>query len=89
MSNKSKIYDEKNHLHKNREILLKLNNDLLKLTNIIQQIDSKQKLIQSDLESIKSYINKQETINKLRKKELEEELIKAEISNKNGWWFGY
>lgn len=66
---------------KNRDILEKLNSNQLKLCNILDDLNKKISRLSSDMESVKSYINKQENIKKMK---LEEE---KNISS--GWWFGY
>tara|TARA_R110001592_G_scaffold127303_4_gene339000 strand:+ start:3618 stop:3833 length:216 start_codon:yes stop_codon:yes gene_type:complete len=62
------------YLTKNKQILLKLNENIMSLTNIINEHNSKLNRLTSDLEVIKSYINQQEQ-------------IKKEISR--GWFFSY
>lgn len=66
---------------KNRDILERLNKNQLKLCNCLEDINKKIDRLSNDLESVKSYINKQETLKKMK---LEEE---KNISS--GWWFGY
>ena len=51
---------------KNRDILEKLNNNQLKLCNCLEDINKKISRLSSDLESVKSYINKQENIKKMK-----------------------
>ena len=48
---------EENMYEKNREILLKLNRSILQLLNLLNEVDSKQKTLISDMETVKSYIN--------------------------------
>ena len=62
------------YLTKNKKILIKLNENIMSLTNIINEHNSKLNRLTSDLEVIKSYINQQEQ-------------IKKEISR--GWFFSY
>ena len=62
------------YLTKNKQILIKLNENIMTLTNIINEHNSKLNRLTSDLEVIKSYINQQEQ-------------IKKEISR--GWFFSY
>ena len=62
------------YLTKNKQILIKLNENIMSLTNIINEHNSKLNRLTSDLEVIKSYINQQEQ-------------IKKEISR--GWFFSY
>ena len=66
---------------KNREILENLNNNQLKLCNILEDLDKKISRLSSDMESVKSYINKQENIKKLK--------LQEETNISNGWWFSY
>lgn len=66
---------------KNRDILDKLNNNQLKFCNILSDINKKIDRLSNDLESVKSYINKQEEIKKIK--------IQEEMNISNGWWFGY
>ena len=66
---------------KNREILENLNNNQLKLCNILEDLDKKISRLSSDMESMKSYINKQENIKKLK--------LQEEKNISNGWWFSY
>ena len=66
---------------KNREILENLNNNQLKLCNILEDLDKKISRLSSDMESVKSYINKQENIKKLK--------LQEEKNISNGWWFSY
>ena len=80
---------EEKQYEKNREILLRLNDNMLKLLNLINDIDSKQKLLISDMESLKSYINKLKTNDDKRRKEVQKQLEEADKNIKNGWWFGY
>jgi hypothetical protein len=89
MPNKSVIFMEEKQYEKNREILLRLNNNMLKLLNLINEIDSKQKLLISDMESLKSYINEIKIKDDNRRKEVQKEIVKAEENINNGWWFGY
>ncbi len=80
---------EEKQYEKNREILLRLNNNMLKLLNLINEIDSKQKLLISDMESLKSYINEIKIKDDKRREEVQKEIVKAEENINNGWWFGY
>jgi len=89
MPNKSVIFMEEKQYEKNREILLRLNNNMLKLLNLINEIDSKQKLLISDMESLKSYINEIKIKDDKRREEVQKEIVKAEENINNGWWFGY
>lgn len=66
---------------KNRDILEKLNNNQLKLCNILDDLNKKISRLSSDMESVKSYINQQENIKKMK--------IQEENNISSGWWFGY
>jgi RNA polymerase-binding transcription factor DksA len=89
MVNKSElIMNERKH-EKNREMLLKINNTILQLLNLLNEIDSKQKRLISDMESVKSYINELKIRDDKRRKEVQKEIEKAEENVSNGWWFGY
>lgn len=89
MPNKSKLLMEENMYEKNREILLKLNRSILQLLNLLNEVDSKQKTLISDMETVKSYINQLKIKDNIRRKEVQKELEKAEENVNNGWWFGY
>ena len=84
-----KIINEDQYKTKIREILIKLNNDILQLTNLVNDIQSKQKRLQDDTECIKSYINNETQKNKVRKFQINETLKEIDKSERNGWWFGY
>lgn len=89
MVNKSElIMNERKH-EKNREMLLRINQSILQLLNLLNDIDSKQKTLISDMESIKSYINQLKIRDDKRRKEVQKEIEKAEENINNGWWFGY
>jgi len=66
------------YLTKNKQILLKLNENIMTLTNIINGHNSKLNRLTSDLEIIKSYINQLEQLKKEKVKEIS-----------RGWFFTY
>ena len=74
----NKDLNSNDYLANNRKILINLNGNIMRLTNIIHEHNSKLNRITSDLESIKSYINNQEILKK--------EKI---IDEYGGWFFGY
>lgn len=80
--------NERKH-EKNREMLLKINQTILQLLNLLNEIDSKQKILISDMESVKSYITQLKIKDDKRRKEVQKEINKAEENINNGWWFGY
>lgn len=89
MPNKSQlIMNEKKH-EKNREMLLKINQTILQLLNVLNEVDSKQKTLISDMESVKSYINQLKIRDDKRRKEVQKEIEEADKNINNGWWFGY
>ena len=77
----NKELNSNDYLANNRKILINLNDNIMSLTNIIHDHNSKLNRITSDLESIKSYINNQEI--------LKNEKIKDEKEISRGWFFGY
>ena len=76
MNNNKQINPD--YLTKNKQILLKLNENIMSLTNIINEHNSKLNRLTSDLEIIKSYINQQEQLKKEKVKEIS-----------RGWFFSY
>lgn len=72
---------EKLQLKKNRDILEKLNNNQLKLCNCLTDVNKKLDRLSSDLESVKSYINKLEDEKKLK--------ILQDKNISSGWFFSY
>tara|TARA_R100000734_G_scaffold19135_1_gene18401 strand:- start:8840 stop:9079 length:240 start_codon:yes stop_codon:yes gene_type:complete len=66
---------------KNRDILEKLNSNQLKLCNILEQLEKKISRLSSDMESVKSYINREENIKKMK--------LQEEKNISSGWWFSY
>jgi hypothetical protein len=64
---------------KNREILNKLNSNDLAICNILNELSKKVDRLASDLESVKSYINRQEEHKKLS--------IQQDKNISSGWWF--
>jgi Asp-tRNA(Asn)/Glu-tRNA(Gln) amidotransferase C subunit len=92
MPNKSKLLMDEKHYEKNREILLKINQTILQLVNLLNEVDTKQKTLISDMESVKSYINQLKIRDDKRRKEVQKEIEKtdANINNiNNGWWWSY
>jgi len=89
MANKSKLLHEEKQYEKNREILLRINDTILRLLNLLNELDSKQKLLINDMESVKSYINQLKIRDDKRRKLVAIELEKADANINNGWWFGY
>ena len=89
MANKSKLLHEEKQYEKNREILLRINDTILRLLNLLNELDSKQKLLINDMESVKSYINQLKIRDDKRRKLVAIELEKADVNINNGWWFGY
>ena len=65
---------------KNAPPIVKLNKNVIKLSNILMELDKKVSQLTADVESINSYIKQQ----KLKDKETLEQ-TKEEI--KYGWWF--
>ena len=65
---------------KNEPPIVKLNKNVIKLSNILMELDKKVSQLTADVESINSYIKQQ----KLKDKEKLEQ-VKEEI--KTGWWF--
>jgi len=76
MNNNKQINPD--YLTKNKQILLKLNENIMTLTNIINGHNSKLNRLTSDLEIIKSYINQLEQLKKEKVKEIS-----------RGWFFTY
>jgi len=89
MANKSKLLQQEKQYEKNREILLRINDTILRLLNLLNELDSKQKLLINDMESVKSYINQLKIRDDKRRKLVAIELEKADANINNGWWFGY
>ena len=69
------------HAEKNREILKKLNSNDLAICNILNELSKKVDRLSSDLESIKSYINKLEDQKKLK--------LQQDKNISSGWFFSY
>jgi len=89
MPNKSKLLMDEKVYEKNRVMLLKMNQTILQLLNLLNEVDSKQKTLISDMETVKSYINQVKLRDDKRRKEVQKEIEKAEENVNNGWWFGY
>jgi RNA polymerase-binding transcription factor DksA len=89
MPNKSQLIMNENKHEKNREMLLKINQTILQLLNVLNEVDSKQKTLISDMESVKSYINQLKIRDDKRRKEVQKEIEEADKNINNGWWFGY
>tara|TARA_R100001463_G_scaffold106724_1_gene161352 strand:- start:521 stop:790 length:270 start_codon:yes stop_codon:yes gene_type:complete len=89
MPNKSKLLMDEKKYEKNREMLLKMNQTILQLLNLLNEVDSKQKTLISDMESVKSYINQVKLRDDKRRKEVQKEIEKADENVNTGWWFGY
>lgn len=89
MSNKSKLLQQEKLYEKNREMLIRMNTTTMQLLNLLNEIDSKQKTLISDMECVKSYINELKIKDNKRRKEVIKELEKVDNNIKNGWWFGY
>jgi len=77
----SRNRDNEQPRFKNREILNRLNDNNMKVCNILEELNKKVERLSSDLETVKSYINKQEEIKKIK--------LQEEKNISNGWWFGY
>ena len=65
---------------KSEPLIVKLNKNVMKLSNIVLELDKKVSQLSADVETINSYIKQQ----KLKDKEKLEQ-TKEEI--KSGWWF--
>jgi chromosome segregation ATPase len=63
----------------NKPHILKINDNLHKLTTILGDIETQMRIMKSDIDSIKSYINQQEERKKLDLPQVEE------VSK--GWFF--
>ena len=77
----SRNRDHEKQQLKNRDILEKLNNNQLKLCNCLTDVNKKLDRLSSDLESVKSYINRMEQQKKMK--------LQEEKNISSGWWFGY
>jgi hypothetical protein len=70
-----------NYATKNRKILNNLNRNDLTIYNILNEITKKVDRLSSDLECVKSYINKLEEQKKLK--------IQQDKNISSGWFFSY
>ena len=69
-----------------KEALVKLNNHHLYLINVLNDLNKKNKQLVSDMEYVKSYINKLQQLDKERLQKIAEQKIKDE---ENKLWFNF
>lgn len=94
----SRNSQHENYATKNREILNKLNSNDLTICNILNELSKKVDRLSSDLECVKSYINKLEdqkklsraTNVKIQRSASRDEVREQQDKNiSSGWFFSY
>jgi len=66
----------------NREYIIRINDNQLKLAEVVSSIERQLKTLRSDVECIKSYISQKEEVKQIKR----EELVKEET---RGWFSIY